>query len=353
MTSEPARFASSLIEAGAAGYSAAAAERLVDGHPETAERFGAGAFGAWKDHLGQRLRELATALVAGEPDLFTAEVSWSRSAFEGRDVPLEDLRASLECLKEVLAEELPPAAGDEPGRYLELALQALDSETAGPESGIAGDTPVGRLALEYLEATLSGDRRRAVEAVLSAVDDGLPVTAAYDALMSAQREVGDMWHAGDLVVVQEHFTTATTQSLMTLLAERAGAAATPNGKTVMVGSAPGDGHYLAARLLANLFEQDGWRTIHLAGGVPPGELALGVETFDVDLLVLSLTVTTHLKATIEAVKQARSLRPDVKVLVGGRVLVRSPGICDRIGADACASAAEEALELGARLVGLD
>ena len=350
--SQSSEFAASLIQAGAAGYSAAAAERLVENHPETAERFGAGAFGAWKEHLGQRLRELATALVAGDAGLFTSEVTWSRAAFEGRDVPLEDLRASLECLKTVLAEELPPAAVEEPGRYLELALEALAAESTGPSSQIAADTPVGRLALAYLEATLSGDRRRAVSAVLSAVDGGLPVTSAYEALMSAQREVGELWHAGDVVVAQEHFTTATTQSLMTLLADRAGAEAEPNGKTVMVASAPGDGHCLAARWLANLFEHEGWRTIHLAGGVPPAELGLGVEAFQVDLLVLSLTVTTRLQVTIEAVKQARAQRPDLKVLVGGRVLAKSPSICDRIGADACAEAPQEALDLGARLVGL-
>jgi methanogenic corrinoid protein MtbC1 len=352
--SEPTQFVASLIEAGAAGYAAAAAERIVERHPETAERFGAGAFRAWQEHLGQRLRELAAALVAGDPGLFNAEVAWSRVAFEGRDVPTEDLRASLECLKEVLAEELPAAAGAEPGRYLEQGLETLDAELTRPALADAADSPIGRLALAYLEATLSGDRRRAVETVLSAVDGGLEVAAAYEALMAAQREVGEMWHAGDLAVAQEHFTTATTQSLLTLLAERARSTdGGPNGKTVMVAVAPGDAHYIGARVLANLFEHQGWRTIHLAGGLPPVELALGVEAFEVDLLVLSLTVSTRLPATIEAVQQVRRRRPGCKVLVGGRVPARSPVVGERIGADACAATAEEALRLGARLVGLD
>lgn len=349
---DSSKFAASLIEAGVAGYAAAAAEQILERHAETAERFGAGAFRAWQDHLAQRLRELAAALVAGEPDLFTAEVSWTRVAFEGRDVPLEDLRASLDCLKEVLAEELPPAAGGEPARYLGLGLETLDSQIARPEPDDDGDPESRRLVLAYLEACLSGDRRRAVDSMLAAVDGGLPVASAYGVLMAAQREIGEMWHAGDAAIAQEHFVTATTQSMMTLLAERAGDVAAANGKTVMVAVAPGDAHYLAARLVANLFEQAGWRTIHLAGTVPPVELAVGLDAFEVDLLVLSLTVSTRLPATIEAVEEARRRRPGIKVLVGGRVLGRSPGICDRIGADACTATADEAVQIGARLVGL-
>ena len=350
--SDSSQFAARLIEAGAAGYAAAAAERMLERHPDTAERFGAGAFRAWQDHLAQRLRELAAALVAGDPDLFIAEVAWTRVAFEGRDVPLEDLRASLTCLGEVLAAELPPAAVADPGRYLDAGLAGLDAESHPSEPEVASEPAVSRLALAYLEAALSGDRPRAVETILSAVDGGLSVNLAYEALMAAQREVGEMWHAGDLVVAQEHFVTATTQSMMTLLAQKAGPAAGANGKTVMVAVAPGDSHYLGARLLANLFEDAGWRTIHLAGALPPAEMAIGVDAFEVDLLAISLTVSTRLQATIEAVEQVRASRPAIKILVGGRVVARSPSVCDRIGADACTATHEEAIELGARLVGL-
>lgn len=349
---DPSQFAARLIEAGAGGYAAGAAELLLERQPETAERFGAGAFRAWQEHLAQRLHELSAALVAGEPELFVSEVTWTRVAFEGRDVPVDDLRASLECLREVLAGELPAAAGDEPGRYLELGLETLESGQGEPESELATDSTEGRLALAYLEAALAGDRRRAITMVLEAVDGGLPLTAAYQVLMAAQREVGEMWHAGEVLIAQEHFVTATTQTLMTLLGERGGAKATANGRTVLVAVAPGDAHYLAARLLANLFEQEGWRTIHLAGTVPPRELALGLEAFEADLLALSLTVSTRLQATIEAIDEVRARRPGVKVLVGGRVLERTPGICERIGADACVASPNEALRVAARLVDL-
>lgn len=350
---EPTQFAARLIEAGAPGYAAAAAERLVERHPETAERFGAGAFRAWQEHLEQRLRELATALMAGEAELLASEVVWSRLAFEDRDVPLDDLRASLVCLNEVLAEELPAAAGPEPAAYLDRAIEGLDAENEPRRSEISDDTPEGRLALAYLEAGLSGDRQRAVATVLEAVDGGLPLMSAYRSIMDAEREVGEMWHAGEVVVAQEHFVTATTLGLMTLLGERAGAGAAAHGKSVMVTVAPGEGHYLVARLLANLFEHRGWRTIHLAGGMPAEELALGCEAFGVDLLVLSLTVATRLRATIEAIEEVRARCPGIKVMIGGRAVTRSPAIRERLGADICAENVDQALAMADQLVGLE
>lgn len=350
--SDPSQFAATLIAAGAPGYAATAADRLLEEHPQTAERFGASAFTDWRDHLAQRLRELSAALVAGDPQLFTQEVLWARSAFEGREVPVDDLQASLVCLREVLSEELPADAGGAADGYLELGLEALAAEPGETQPELDHRTPEGRLALAYLEAALAGDRRRAIDTVLEALDDGLELSSAYQALMWAQREVGAMWHFGELVVAQEHFVTATTQVMIALLGERAGRGAAANGKTVMVAVAPGDGHSLAARLLANLFESAGWRTIHLGGSLPPAELAMGVEAFEVDLLVLSLTVSTHLAAAVEAVRQARARRPDLKVLAGGQVLTRSPAVGDRLGADACVAAPEEALEVAARMVGL-
>lgn len=349
---EPAEFASRLISAGAAGYAAGAAERLLELHPETAARFGASAFADWQAHLQQRLEELAAALLAGEPELFVSEVLWSRRAFEVREVPAADLRASLESLRATLAEELPAAAGGEPVRFVELGLAALEREPAAEEErppDAADETT--RLGLAYLEAALEGDRRRAVDVLLSAVDDGLAIPEAFAALSFAQAQVGKMWHAWQVGIAQEHFVTDTTRSLLVLLTERA-EKAPANGKTVIVASAPGNAHDIGTRIVAARFEIAGWRAIHLGAGLPAGDLALGAEVFAADLLALSMSLPTQLRATMEAVVKARAARPGLKILAGGRALFLAPRLCERLGADACGASADEALALGAGLVGL-
>ena len=89
---------------------------------------------------------------------FNAEVSWARVAFEGRDVPLEDLRASLECLGRVLAEELPAAAGEDPARYVAAGLETLTQELKEGTEAVARPADVG-LASEVDEVVAEGIER--------------------------------------------------------------------------------------------------------------------------------------------------------------------------------------------------
>jgi methanogenic corrinoid protein MtbC1 len=345
------QFASRLISASAAGYASAAANLLLERHPDTAGRFGGEAFADWRAHLKQRLDELAAALLADEAQLFVSEVAWSAAAFRARQVPDSDLRASLECLRDVLGEELPAAAGELPRRYLDLGIAALERAPAEQEPPVAEESDARRLGLAYLEAALSGDRRPAVGAILAAIDGGLAVRTAFDALIYAQQQVGEMWHASELGAGQEHFVTETTRSVMTLLTQH-GESKEANGKTVVVASVPGNDHDMGARVVAAFFEMEGWRTIHLAERLPAGELALGLEAFEADLLALSMSLSTQLRATIDLVAKARGGRPGLKILVGGRSLARSPQLCNWIGADACGKTAEDAVRLGGQLVGL-
>ncbi len=333
----------SLIEAGAAGYAAAAAGRLVENRPATAETFGDRAFGHWRRHLVSRLRELAAALVVSEPALFVSDVVWSSAGFDARELPLDHLRASLEELGEVLNEELPEESREEPLSYLRQALAALEAESKGGGAQTKIESEEERLALVYLEAALSGDRRRAIDQLLAAVDDGMPAETVYQKVLSvAQARVGEMWHRWELSVPQEHLVTSTTRSAMVLLARRF-EARPANGKTVVVAVAPGNAHELATQALADFFEMDGWRTIHLGGEMSAEDLALSVEVFDADLLALSVALSTHVRSAIEVVRKVRAQTDKTRILLGGGVLSRTPGLWRKLGGDASAASFAEAL----------
>lgn len=349
---EADKFTANLLEVSASGYAALAAERLLAAHPEVAARFGAGAAGAWKAALAQRIVELATALRLGEPELFEARVAWARRAFGARAVPEEDLRASLDALRAVLTDELPETAAAAPAELLRAAAEQLDAPVAVPDSFIDPDTRAGQLALAYLAAVLEGDSRKGMELVLDAVAGGMPVPEAYlGVLVPAQREIGRLWHAGELGIVEEHVVTYTTERLMTLLAHRA-ERADPNGKTVVCAAVAGNAHDIAVRVLADFFDLSGWRAVHLGASVPASEMASAVQYFDADLVVISAALTVQLPKVAEAVAALRRIedRP-VRVMVGGLAFSEAPEVWRKLGADGFAADAPGAVELGARLVG--
>lgn len=349
--SQADKFTADLLEISASGYAALATERLLAAHPDVAARFGAEAAGAWKAAMAQRIVELAAALRLGEPALFRARITWARRAFGAREVPESDLRASLEVLRAVLAQELPDAASGSATALLDDALAQLELPAEVVDSHIDPATPSGRLALEYLAAVLEGDSRKGTGLVLDAVASGLPVQRAYlDVLVPAQRELGRLWHAGELGIVEEHVVTYTTERLMTLLAHRAERAA-PTGHTVVCAAVVGNAHDIAVRVLADFFDIAGWRAVHLGASVPAPELASAVQYFDADLVVLSAALSVQLPRVADAIAALRRIedRP-VRIMVGGLAFSEAPEIWRKLGADGYATDAEAAIRHATELL---
>ncbi len=346
----PPDFAANLISTGASGYGNAAAYVLLERHPEVGGRFGKGALANWSRHLTERARELAAAILVEEPALFASEVAWSQVGFASRAVPVDDLRASLECLRDALAAELPEQVRGLPGEYFETALAGLSEREPRRAPMRGAEVAEARLTLEYLEAALSGRRRKAVDLVLDAVDGGLEVDRAFsEVLEAAQILVGEMWHAREVSVAQEHFVTATSEVAMTLLAQRT-VPPRDGDHTVVLTVAPGNAHELGAKTLSHRFEREGWNTIYLGSELPAAEAAGALESFDADLLAISIAMSVQLPAALKTVRLAREVRPGAKVLLGGRVFGVAPDLWQKLGADGSAVDAPQAVAVARRLV---
>ena len=87
-----------LLQSGARAYAAYASGELLEMHPEASEGFGPDPFTAWRGWLAVRVDELATAVAEKEPDLFTSQVRWAKSALAacGRDIPMRDVTVGID-----------------------------------------------------------------------------------------------------------------------------------------------------------------------------------------------------------------------------------------------------------------
>ncbi len=347
-------FTAQVLETSAAAYGAYAASLLLDRHPEIADRHGQSAMRDWKSHLTQRALELAAALDVDEPRLFASRVHWANQAFRSREIEQSDLRSSLECLRQILREELPPSALGLVDSYFDPALATFEQAPTPSVSLLDPNDPHQHLALRFLRAALEGDSRGAIETVVTAVDKGLSFRDAYlEVLCAAQREIGRLWHLGDLNIAEEHLVTTTTDRAMAVLSQRV-PRIEAHGKTVLTAAVSGNRHGLGVRMLADFFEAAGWRSICLGSNVPRTDLTDAVAFFDGDLLVLSAALSTQLKNVRENIEAVRAMHgQDLKILVGGIVFEEAPELWQQLGADAYAPAADIAVKFGARLVGLD
>ncbi|MGQ9591921.1 MAG: cobalamin B12-binding domain-containing protein, partial [Planctomycetota bacterium] len=289
-------FAANILRGGIRAFAGFAASEVISACAEAKEKLGPDPFAAWRDFLAARVEELAAAIAAGRPAVFAAQVRWAAELLQARGLPAGFVRTSIEKLRSVLAAELPPEARETATAFVDRALADFASGSEPPPERLAPTTPYRALAASYLVALLEGDRKRARDLVLERARAGTPAAELYlEVLAPAEEEIGRMWQANEITVAEEHFATATTEMVAAQVAALAPERPS-NGKTVLAAAAPGNRHDLGLRMLAHLFEIEGWRTIYLGADAPIPDLLDAIASFRPDLLALSAALAVQVPA---------------------------------------------------------
>lgn len=354
-----------LLNASAAGIAAMSADRLVDERARVSSELRSEAVRTWRECVSSRLPFLAAAVSTGCPKVFVEQARWAHTAYASRggETAASAFSASLECMRDVIREQLPPEAARLAATYVDHAIDSLRVSPPGAAPPVDANSRTGRLINRYLSAVLEGDRRAAASVILDAArgQDGaeaVPVRSLYlDVLMPAQVELGRMWHLNEATIAEEHFATATTLLVVSQLFSML-SFAPRNGLVAVAASVEGNAHDVGVRVLADLLEAEGWRVVYLGASVPAEDLAQAVDMFEADLLCVSAGLGSQLPGlarTIETVRAAGRGRK-VKIMVGGGGF---SGTCEpdaeplwrRFGADGYAGSIDEGLRVASRLFG--
>lgn len=353
------------------------ADAIVTRHevidPTIADRYGTGWRESWTRDVRQRLACLSQAVSARRDSLFAFAILDSQAALAARGLSTDDLRRSLDCTRAVLDNELPDTV--KPG-ILPLLDEALakardghaamapnneadaDSENSAA-SGDHDDTeddallalPHAELVLGYLESLLDGRREDGIRLVLDAYRDGLPLPVIYEQVLApALGRIGTMWHRGEITVSDEHYATAATQMLMSRM--RDGFASRPsNGRCVVALSVGGDLHEIGARMVAEMFELDGWDARFLGANVPTHDALMKLEQVRPHLVALAASTSAVLRTVDDFVRAIRDHEQLARtpVLVGGKPFDLVPDLWHEVGANGYAASPSEAVALGNRL----
>lgn len=201
---------------------------------------------------------------------------------------------------------------------------------------VASKVDLRALAGDYLTALLEARRQDAVRMVLAAIERGaLTIPELYLGVFEpVLHEVGRRWQHDESTVAEEHYISAATQLVMAQLYPRI-FVTERRGRTMIAGCVGAEFHEIGLRMVADLFELDGWDTYYLGASVPVESMVAAVRERDADLLALSTTLSEHEPHVREVI---RALRADpavasVPVLVGGGVFRGRPELWREVGAD--------------------
>ena len=293
---------------------------------------------------------LVQALALRSDELFVHAVDWARSAAAARKEAVDEINESLAHLSAVIGDELPPTISTPARRAVQKALDERSPMSADtPQTQVRGllDTR----ALEYLDATLAGRGEQAVRDVLKLAAAGTSLPEIYEQILQpAQAEIGEQWHRGEITIADEHYTTATTQRLLSAL--RVHSPTTPlNQKSVITTAIDGDIHEVGLRMAADYFEWAGWTVHYLGCNLPVVDLLEFARVHDPSVFAISVGTFLHLRSLGELIEVVRedSACGEIPILVGGPALRIARDLWRELGADGFAESAADAVKFAERL----
>jgi len=326
----------------------AIAEAHFDRHPELRERYGAAGLAHCTADAAYHLQYLEQALRVRNDDLFADYARWAKIMLEARRIPAADLASNLATVADIVSDNVP-ALGASVRQTIESGLRALETITRADDA----DQPHAELAEAYLRAVLAGDRKVASRLVTDAIAGGVSLHDIYlHVFQSAQHEIGRLWQRNEIGVADEHLATAITQMIMSQLYPML-FSGPRRQRTFVSACVGGELHEIGARMVADFFEMDGWKTYYLGANTPLSGIVKMICERKADIAGISVTISFNLdaaKQVIRAIREEMGCR-DTKVIVGGYPFAVAPELWKTIGADGYAANAADAILLAERLIG--
>ncbi|MBN2737494.1 MAG: cobalamin-dependent protein [Spirochaetales bacterium] len=205
---------------------------------------------------------------------------------------------------------------------------------------------------DYLESLLKGDRRKASEMIMRAVEEGINIKDIYlHIFQPSLYEIGRLWQNNKISVAVEHFCTASTQLIISQLYPYI-FNNNKKGRRMIATCVGSELHEMGIRIVADFFEMDGWDTYYLGANSPTNSVIEAIESYQAQLIAISATMTFHIKALKDLVAAIRnsSAGKNLAVLVGGRPFNLSADLWQQVKADGFGKDAQDAIDQANKIV---
>jgi len=324
--------------------------------PELKTRYGQREIGLYLEDTRYHLSYLSESIATNEPVFFNEYLAWAKAFFANLDVSDEEIILNLELLRDELQKELTTEMFEIASSYITKGIEYYNNYDPNIPTYIKEDNPLANVAKEYLDFLVEGNKHPAQNLILEAVKRGTSIKDIYlNVFQVTQRETGRLWQRSEISVAQEHYITAATQLIMSRLYPYLFTSTTPKRNKIVISCIAGELHEMGARMVADLFELEGWDTYFYGANTPQSALLGALKQHKPEVAALSVTMTFNLITLSEIVQKIKSdpETKDIKVLVGGYPFTISDTLGIKMGADGCGTDALKAIKVATELVKAD
>ncbi len=173
----------------------------------------------------------------------------------------------------------------------------------------------------FLQSLIAGGEEAATNFLLTPHLEGMLLTEIIDRhICPAMREIGELWHRGEISVTQEHLATRTAVTAIYKL-RNALPVPTMSDKLAVCCSMEGDLHDLPTLLVQIAVENEGVEVVNFGAATPLYCMADEVVRHSPDFICISATVINDLERLTREYKEFREKISTLKIpiLLGGRV----------------------------------
>lgn len=183
-------------------------------------------------------------------------------------------------------------------------------------------TSTENLTQAFLQSLIKGDRMHCSQLAKSYISQGHHVMDLYENVFKeALYEVGKLWETNKISVATEHLATAITEGILNELYGQLIFKKSIQ-KKVVVACVEHEMHQVGVKMVADVFEMNGWESFFLGTGVPTNELIRYIHEVKPDVLAISLSVYFNYAAFLNMLKDLRQAFPDLVILIGGQAFSR-------------------------------
>jgi methanogenic corrinoid protein MtbC1 len=169
----------------------------------------------------------------------------------------------------------------------------------------------------FATALERGDAEMAEGAIATAIEDGVtPTTLHAEVIGPALRRINVLAEAGQIDADREHRATTITRRVLATLYRYMTGSTEPTRERVLLAGVEGDEHTLGLQMVHDQLAAAGFHTI-FDTDLSAQRLMEMVDSQSPDLIVVGATASTAADSVELALRDLRSNRPDLPIVLGG------------------------------------
>ncbi len=170
----------------------------------------------------------------------------------------------------------------------------------------------------YFSNLIQGNKALCMATVDDLTARGTSIEVIYtDLFQRSLYQVGEYWEQNKISVATEHLATAMTENLMIRLQPQI-FSSQRTGKKIVVACVANEYHQIGAKMIADIFEMNGWDGYFIGAGTPAEELIRFLKSQHPDLIGISLSIYFNLNEMTRTLEKIRKIFPRTTIIVGGQ-----------------------------------